>query len=62
MELVNLHFQLQLDQTSLYGDASANFGNTNTGGAYGAGRFGYSINNTSSVVTATTGSAAADLG
>jgi len=36
---------------SLYGDASANFGNTNTGGAYGAGRFGYSINNTSSVVT-----------
>ena len=37
--------------TSMYGDASANFGNTNTGGAYGAGRFGYSINNTSSVVT-----------
>jgi len=33
---------------SMYGDASANFGNTNTGGAYGAGRFGYSINNTSS--------------
>jgi len=36
---------------SMYGDASANFGNTNTGGAYGAGRFGYSINNTSSAVT-----------
>ena len=45
--------------TSMYGDASANFGNTNTGGAYGAGRFGYSINNTSSAVAGTTGSAAA---
>ena len=45
--------------TSMYGDTSANFGNTNTGGAYGAGRFGYSINNTSSIVTATTGAAAA---
>ena len=42
---------------SMYGDASANFGNTNTGGAYGAGRFGYSINNTTSVVTMTTASA-----
>ena len=45
---------------SMYGDTSANFGNTNTGGAYGAGRFGYSINNTASVVTAgnlSTGSA-----
>jgi hypothetical protein len=36
---------------SMYGDASANFGNTSTGGAYGAGRFGYSINNTASVVS-----------
>ena len=45
--------------TSMYGDPSANFGNTNTGGAYGAGRFGYSINNTSSAVAGTTGSAAA---
>jgi hypothetical protein len=27
------------------------FGNTNTGGAYGEGRFGYSINNTSSTTT-----------
>ena len=45
--------------SSMYGDASANFGNTNTGGAYGAGRFGYSINNTSSVVAGTTGSATA---
>jgi hypothetical protein len=44
---------------SMYGDPSANFGNTNTGGAYGAGRFGYSINNTSSAVAGTTGSDAA---
>ena len=43
--------------TSMYGDASANFGNTNTGGAYGAGRFGYSINNTASVVSSATASA-----
>jgi hypothetical protein len=35
---------------SLYGDTSANFGNTNTGGLYGAGRFSYS--------TQTTGAAA----
>jgi len=37
---------------SLYGtlgaDGSAPFGNSNTGGLYGAGRFGYSINNTQS--------------
>ena len=34
---------------SLYGNAGANpFGNTNTGGLYGAGRSGYSINDTSS--------------
>ena len=46
---------------SMYGDTGGNlpFGNTNTGGAYGAGRFGYSINNTASIVTATTGAAAA---
>ena len=45
---------------SLYGttgSAEAPFGNTNSGGLYGAGRFGYSINNTASVVTATTGAA-----
>ena len=40
---------------SLYGNQSANgaeapFGNTNSGGLYGAGRFGYSIQNTSSFV------------
>ena len=42
---------------SVYGVTSsageAPFGNTNAGGLYGAGRFGYSINNTSSAVTAT---------
>jgi hypothetical protein len=45
---------------SMYGNTGGNlpFGNTNTGGAYGAGRFGYSINNTASIVTATTGAAA----
>jgi hypothetical protein len=40
--------------TSMYGntgDAAYPFGNTNTGGAYGEGRFGYSINNTSSATT-----------
>jgi hypothetical protein len=45
---------------SMYGAAGGNtpFGNTNTGGAYGAGRFGYSINATSSVTTVdSTGSA-----
>jgi len=44
---------------SLYGATGGNepFGNTNSGGFYGAGRFGYSINNTASVVTATTGAA-----
>ena len=49
---------------SLYGNAGTDpstqpFGNTNDGGLYGAGRFGYSINNTASLVTATTGAAAA---
>ena len=38
---------------SMYGDRGGNepFGNTNTGGLYGAGRFGYSVNNTASVAT-----------
>ena len=53
---------------SLYGDAgtdpsTAPFGNTNTGGLYGAGRFGYSINLTESAVAntdVTTGSATMD--
>ena len=37
---------------SLYGNGTADsapFGNTNAGGLYGAGRFGYSINNTASI-------------
>lgn len=50
---------------SVYGDMSSDkreapFGNTNKGGFYGAGRFTYSINNTSSVpgaITATTAKA-----
>jgi hypothetical protein len=35
---------------SMYGDTSTNFGNTNTGGLYGPGRFGYSINEFSASV------------
>jgi len=49
---------------SLYGNRGGNepFGNTNTGGLYGAGRFGYSINNTSSAGTAVVATASwADL-
>ena len=48
---------------SLYGtlgaDGTSPFGNSTTGGFYGAGRFGFSINNTSSV-TAYAGTASAD--
>jgi len=36
---------------SMYGNTGSNFGNTNTGGLYGAGRFSYSINNSSSIFT-----------
>jgi hypothetical protein len=42
---------------SLYGDTSSFASNDTSGGLYGAGRFGYSINNTSSAVTAVTSSA-----
>ena len=44
---------------SLYGDKGGNdpFGNTNTGGLYGSGRFGYSIQNTESAVTSTSATA-----
>jgi len=42
---------------SLYGDVSGFASNDTSGGLYGAGRFGYSINNTSSAVTAVTSSA-----
>ena len=38
------------DGDSMYGDTSENFGNTNTGGLYGPGRFGYSINQFSASV------------
>jgi hypothetical protein len=42
--------------SSLYGDTGSSadlpFGNSTTGGLYGAGRFGYSINNTASILTA----------
>jgi len=53
-----LDFQYGTDKTpfskgdSLYGNgtnAEAPFGNGTTGGLYGAGRFGYSINNTASI-------------
>ena len=40
---------------SLYGDVSGFASNDTDGGLYGAGRFGYSINNTSSVVAVTKG-------
>ena len=46
---------------SLYGDKGVDdgpFGNTNTGGLYGSGRFGYSIQNTESKVTLAGNSAA----
>lgn len=46
----------QTANQSLYGAAAAStwggFGNTNSGGLYGAGRFGYTMNTTSSVVSA----------
>jgi hypothetical protein len=41
---------------SFYGKDSANFGNEAEGGLYGAGRFGYSINQFSSSVTLASGS------
>jgi hypothetical protein len=46
---------------SMYGTPSENFGNEAAGGAYGAGRFGYSINNTSESLAANTGSTAANF-
>jgi hypothetical protein len=46
---------------SLYGNTGSSadlpFGNSNTGGLYGAGKFGYSINNITSSLTAVTSSA-----
>jgi hypothetical protein len=43
---------------STYGDDSANFGNTSTGGLYGAGRFTYSTNQTSSAALTATATSA----
>jgi hypothetical protein len=43
---------------SMYGDASANFGNTSNGALYGAGRFTYSTNQFSSSLTAAATSSA----
>ena len=48
---------------SMYGDNSANFGNTSTGALYGAGRFTYSTNQfSSSVIGLISGSTAAPTG
>jgi len=43
--------------SSLYGTPSANFGNEAAGGLYGHGRYGYSMNLTSSTILATSGTA-----
>jgi len=43
---------------SLYGDASANFGNEAEGGLYGAGRYSYSINTHTASIAAVTSSVA----
>jgi hypothetical protein len=45
--------------SSMYGDSSANFGNTSTGALYGAGRFTYSTNQFSSSVSSSAASYAA---
>jgi hypothetical protein len=42
--------------TSVYGSQSANFGNESKDGLYGAGRFGYSVNEFTGSFTASTGS------
>jgi hypothetical protein len=42
---------------SVYGATSTNFGNFASGGLYGQGRYGYTMNQTSSVVSLTTASA-----
>ena len=53
----------QTANTSLYGDsltsAFSTFGNTNTGGLYGAGRFGYTINDASVTINAVSNSTVA---
>jgi hypothetical protein len=47
-------FSTTAGQNSLYGKNSANFGNLAEGGLYGAGRFGYSINQFSASVSSST--------
>jgi hypothetical protein len=52
-------FTTAAGSNSLYGNQTANFGNDKAGGLYGAGRFGYSINQFSaSTLTAVTAGAA----
>jgi hypothetical protein len=48
-------FSTAAGANSLYGNNSANFGNERAGGLYGAGRFGYSINQFSSSLVTITG-------
>jgi hypothetical protein len=48
-------FSTAAGTNSLYGNNSANFGNERAGGLYGAGRFGYSINQFSSSLVTITG-------
>jgi hypothetical protein len=52
-------FNTTAGTNSLYGNQTANFGNDRAGGLYGAGRFGYSINQFSS--SAQTGTQGASL-
>jgi len=44
--------------TSIYGTATANFGNAAAGGLYGAGRFGYSLNQFSASIVGPTSASA----
>ena len=48
-------FSTATGANSLYGNQTANFGNDRAGGLYGAGRFGYSINQFSSSLVTITG-------
>ena len=48
-------FSTTAGSNSLYGNNTANFGNDRAGGLYGAGRFGYSVNQFSSSFVSITG-------
>lgn len=48
-------FSTTAGTNSMYGNQTANFGNDRAGGLYGAGRFGYSINQFSSSLVTITG-------